>query len=254
MIKELVKKMYRKLRSVYHKFRFYYSVNWIKTIYFNFKKFPFQTAKKLPVFFYGKVCFQSIQGEVIINGPIKTAMIGFGQQFEIEIKSKGIAQLSLYGKLTFNGHAQLGKDVILYIGQDGECEFGYMTCLGSSVKVFCTHKIVLGDWSRVGHESQIMDTNFHPMINTLTGEQYPLKGPIHIGSYNAFSNRISIMPNTRTPDYCVVASNSLCNKDYTNLGSNILLGGIPAKLLKNNYSRDWENEKEPLMKYLIVQF
>jgi acetyltransferase-like isoleucine patch superfamily enzyme len=246
--------MYNKLRVAYYRFKFYNSVNWTKTLYFNFKKFPFSIAKKLPVFFYGKVHFQSISGDVKINGAIKTAMIGYGQKFETGVKSKGIAEISLYGKLTFNGYAHFGKDVILYIGKNASCEFGYMSCLGSDVKLVCTHQINIGDWSGIGYESQIIDTNSHPMINTETGELYPLSSPIHIGSHNAFSNRISVMAGTQTPDYCVIASNTLCNKDYTSLGSNILIGGIPAKLLKNNYSRDWENEKELLIKYKVITF
>ena len=61
------------------------------------------------------------------------------------------------------------------------------------------------------------------------------------------------MPGTVTPNYCVVASNSVVNKDYTPLGNNILLGGIPAKLIKKNYSRDWEGEKELLEDFLILK-
>lgn len=249
----LFRKIYKKLSGFYHKMKFYSTVNWTKTLYFNFKKFPFDVARKLPVFFYGKVYFQCIKGDIVINGPIKTAMVGYGQHFETAKKSKGIAEFSLYGKLVFNGYSHFGKDVILYIGEDAHCEFGYMSCLGSDVKLICTNKVVIGDWSGIGYESQIIDTNSHPMRNTETGEYYPISGPIYIGTHNAFSNRISIMPNTKTPDYCVVASNTLCNKDYTSLGSNILIGGVPAKLLKNNYSRDWENEKELLKKYKVIK-
>jgi len=246
---EIVKKVYRKLKSAYYRLKFYYSVNWFKTLYFNFKKFPFSVAQKLPVMFYGKVRFQSIKGEVIINGPIKRGLIGFGQQFETSTRYKGIAEIFLEGKLVFNGPMHMGKDVSVYIGKKAHCEFGYMACLGSDVKLVCMDKIVLGDWAGIGYQSQLVDTNSHPMINTETGEYYPMTGPIFIGNHNAVSNRVSIMPNTRTPDHCVIASNSLCNKDYTVLGGNILIGGVPAKLIKNNYARDWDSEKAALEKF-----
>ncbi len=180
-------------------------------------------------------------------------MIGYGQHFETAEKSKGIAEFSLYGKLVFNGYSHFGKDVVLYIGENAQCEFGYMSCLGSDVKVVCVNKVVIGDWTGIGYESQILDTNSHPMKNSVTGEYYPMISEVYIGTHNAFSNRITVMPGTKTPDYCVVASNTLCNKDYTNLGSNILIGGIPARLLKNNYSRDWENEKELLKKHKVIE-
>jgi len=46
----------------------------------------------------------------------------------------------------------------------------------------------------------------------------------------------------------------LCNKDYRSLGNYILIGGIPAKLLQDNYARDWEGEKEALLKNKIIEW
>ena len=208
--------------------------------------FPFSVAKKLPVFFYGKVKFGSLIGSIQIEAPIKRGMIGYGQKFEKMTKSKGIAEFILNGTLVFKGHAHFGKDVFFCVEKDAYCEFGFMGCLGSDVKLICTNKIIIGNWAGIGYESQVIDTNSHPMKNTLTEEYYPMSGPIIIGNHNAISNRVSIMANTQTPDHCVVASNSLCNKDYTSLGHLILLGGVPAKLIKSNYARDWEIEKENL--------
>jgi acetyltransferase-like isoleucine patch superfamily enzyme len=123
-----------------------------------------------------------------------------------------------------------------------------MGCLGSNVKFICTHRIVLGNWAGIGYESQVVDTTAHPMKDLTTGKYVPMAGAIEIGNYNTISNRVSIMNNTKTPDSCVVASNSMCNRDYTEYGNNILLGGIPAKLLKTNYVRDWESEKDMLLR------
>lgn len=234
------------------KIKFLLSVNWTKTIYFNFKMFPFSIAKKLPFVFFGKVHFHELKGEVIINKKIKTGMIGFGHKFEKSKKSKGIAEFTLNGKLVLNGPLHIGKDVFFYIGDNAYCEFGYMSCLGSDVKLICTNNIIIGDWTGIGYESQIIDTNSHPMMNSETGEYYPISEPIKLGTHNAISNRVTIMSNTKTPDFCVIASNSLCNKNYSTLGSNILIGGLPAKLIKNNYTRDWENEKELLIKYKSI--
>ncbi|WP_290626855.1 transferase [Altibacter sp.] len=211
------------------------------------KMFPWKTAKKLPVIFYGPIKFTNLKGVVRIDAPIERGMIGFGQSFEFPTTRKGTAELSLQGTWVFKGHAHFGKDCTVLIREGAYCEFGHMGCLATNVKMMCTEKIVLGDWAGIGFESQIMDTTAHPMMNTETGEYYPMSGPITIGNYNSFSNRITIMPHTKTPDHCVIASNSLCNKDYTSLGNYILLGGIPAKLIKTNYARDWEGEKETLL-------
>lgn len=248
----LLKIIYKKLSGIYHKIKFYYTVNWTKTLYFNFKKFPFAIAKKLPIFFYGKVKFTSIIGKVEIEGKIKTGMIGFGQAYEMNTIHKGIAEIIIAGNIIFKGNAQFGKDYFIFIGENGFCEVGNMASLGSNGKLICVERIVLGNYARLGSESQIIDTNFHQMFDTITKELFKITAPIIIGNYNYIGSRVSIMQNTITPNYCTIASNSLCNKDYLNFGENILIAGFPAKLIRNNISRDWEGEKEILKENLIV--
>jgi acetyltransferase-like isoleucine patch superfamily enzyme len=244
-------KIYIGLRAVYHKLKFYYTINWTKTLYFNYKKFPFCVAKKLPVFFYGKVKFTNITGQIVIKGEVKRGMIGFGQPYEMDTLHKGIAEIIISGKIIFKGHIQFGKDYFIFIGKNGTCEMGHMSSMGSNAKLICVEKVLFGKFTRIGAESQIMDSNFHQMIDTETGEKFKMTNPIYLGNYNYFGNRVSIMQKTITPDYCTVASNSLCNSDYTNLGNNILIGGFPAKLLKSNITRDWNEEQEMLEKNLI---
>lgn len=243
---------YRKARSIYKKMQLFYSVNWTKTLYFNFKKFPFAVAKQLPVFFYGKVKFTAITGEIHIIGPIKKGMIGFGQPYEMNTLHKGIAEINILGTIVFNGYVQFGKDYFMYIGEDGYCEFGHMSSLASNTKLICIERIVLGNYARFGSEAQIMDTNFHQMMNTQTGEKFKMTAPISIGNYNYASNRVTVFQGTKTPDFFTIASNSLCNTDYTSFGSNILIGGIPAKFIKDSISRDWEGEKAALDAYLMI--
>ncbi|WP_238160810.1 acyltransferase [Flavobacterium cupreum] len=227
-------------------------MNWTKTLYFNFKKFPFAIAKKLPVFFYGKVKFTSITGQIEIKAHIYKGMIGFGQSYEMNTIHRGTAEINITGKLIFKGRMQLGKDYFIFIKKGAYCELGHMSSLGSNGKLICTEKIILGDYARLGSECQVIDTNFHQMIDTKTGTIYKMSLPIQIGNYNFVSNRVSIMKGTRTPDYCTIASNSLCNKNYSSFGENILIGGVPVKLIKENISRDWEGEKENLEKWLSV--
>ncbi|MNX45579.1 putative lipopolysaccharide biosynthesis O-acetyl transferase WbbJ [compost metagenome] len=248
----MIQNGYRKCRSIYHKIQFYCKVNWIKTLYFNFKKFPFETAKKLPVFFYGRVKFTSMKGEIQIEGKIQKGMIGFGQPYELNSAHRGIAEVFILGKLIFKGKFQFGKNCFVFVGENATCELGNMASMASGGKIICTEKIVLGDYARFGSEAQIIDTNFHDLIDTQTGEKLQKTAPIFIGNYNFVSNRVSIMKGTQTPNFCTIASNSLCTKDYKNLGENILIGGVPAKLIRNNISRDWEGEKQQLDDFLTI--
>ena len=225
-----------------NKISFVSKVNWIKTLYFNFRKFPFDVAIKLPLIFYGKVKFQSIRGEIIINAPIKRAMIGFGEPYEMNTVSIGLAEIMIEGKIIFNGKVQFGKHNFLYVKEGAVLEMGNKSSIGSRGKIICTESITFGNYARIGSESQVIDTNFHEMINTETNEVYKMTMPIVIGNYNFISNRVTLLSKTKTPNYCTIASNTLCNKDYTVLGENVLIGGIPAQLLNKNIKRNWEVE------------
>ena len=242
------------LRKIKRRLKIIISINWIKTLYFNFKMLPFNIAKKLPVFFYGSAKFSSLKGYIRIEAPIKTGMIGFGQKFEMMTRERGVAEIVLDGTFVIKGHVQFGKDYLVYIKKDAYCEMGHMSCIGTKGKLICTHKIIIKDWVRIGYESQLIDTNFHQMMDTITQEKYRMSHPILLGNFNSIANRVSIMAKTKTPNYCVIGSNSLCNKDYTNFGEHILIGGTPAKLIKTNFSRDWEGEKKSMYRWLIVNF
>ena len=238
--------------NIKQKITFFCKVNWIKTIYFNFIKFPFSIAIQLPIFFYVKVHFQNISGKITIDYPIKRGMIGFGQPYEMTTQEKGIAELVLLGSIVFKGHVQFGKDYFIYVKENADLIMGHMSSLASNGKIICSNAIRFGDYARIGSESQIIDTNFHQMDDVLTNEKLPMSAPIVIGNYNFISNRVTILSKTILPNFCTVASNSLCTKDYSSLNENSLIGGVPAKLIKSNISRDWEGEKENMDKWLII--
>lgn len=240
------------LRKIYQKIVFMLSINWVKTLYFNFRMFPLNQAIKLPVYFYGSVKFKSLNGKIIINAPLKRGMIGFGQAYEIISRSKETAEITLEGNLIFNGHVQFGKDYFVFVGPNANLKMGNMSSLGSSGKIICYENIELGNFARIGFESQLSDTTAHQMINTITGEKYPMTKPIQIGNFNYVSNRVTILAGTKTPEYCSIASNSLCTKDYASFGKNILIGGVPVNLIKTNISRDWDGEMDNLIKWLQV--
>lgn len=226
----------------YRKTMFFLSINWLKTLYFNFKIFSFDTAKKMPVVFYGKVKFHGLRGSVIINAPIKFGMIGFGQKYELFKVSKNNAQLTLNGLMVFNGHVQFGLDYSIYVNKGAVLEMGHLSSLGADGKIICMNSISMGDFARLGYESQLIDTSFHKMRDLKKNIIYDKTAPIYIGNHNYIGGRVSIMKSTRTPDNFTVSSNSLLTKNYCDLGENILVGGIPAKLIKTEVRRSWEDE------------
>ncbi|MDG1064337.1 MAG: transferase [Flavobacteriaceae bacterium] len=246
---ETIKKPYRYMRK---RMRLYLKVNWIKSLYFNFKMLPFAQARHLPILFYGPVSFGKLTGTIELPKLCKMGLVGFGQPYELVTKTRRAAELHLEGCITFRGYAQIGIDYFVHVGQNASLEMGNMSSIASNGKVICHHYISLGDYARVGSEAQLIDTNFHQMIHTKTRERYPMHGPIRLGSYNYISNRVTVLQGTKTGDHCTVASNTLCTKDYSDWGQNILIGGVPAQKLKTDIARDWASEQELMERYLIL--
>jgi len=240
---------YRKLKK---KFKLYLTVNWFATWYFNLKMFPFSVARKLPVFFYGSVRFQNLKGKFKIEAPIERGMIGFGQAYEKTTRHLGLSELSLEGTIVCHGRIQFGKDYFIHVSEEAILILGNMAGMATLGKIICTNKITFSTYARVGSECQIIDTDFHQMIDTRTNKKLPISQPIVLGEYNYVGRWSSVMKGTKTPNYCTIASNTLCNKDYTSYGNNTLIGGIPAKLLKENISRDWEGEREMMERSLVL--
>lgn len=236
------------IRLIRKRWKTFWRVNWLKTYYFNYKMFPKEVARKLPVYIYGPIKLTNLTGTIILPTEVHKKMIRFGFNYEQQTVSRTPIELSINGSLEFEGMAQIGKDSFIYVAKDAHCTLGNMVGIASRTQLMCEESITIGEWTRISADCQIYDTNFHSFVDTETGNKYPKTGPIKIGSHNFIGYRTSIKKNSITPDYCTVASNSLCSKDYTALGSNTLVGGIPAVLLKSQFSRDWEYEKQRLLR------
>lgn len=53
--------------------------NITKTLYFNFKMFPFHVALRLPALLYGKIHFYSLDGKIQIDCPLRYGLIQIGK-------------------------------------------------------------------------------------------------------------------------------------------------------------------------------
>jgi serine acetyltransferase len=61
--------------------------------------------------------------------------------------------------------------------------------------------------------------------------------PVIIENNVWVANGVSVMKGTYLPAYTVVASNSLVNKNFKEMGEHCMIGGIPAKYITNGVER-----------------
>lgn len=237
--------LYKIIKKLKAKIGVFMAINWLRTIYFNFKMLPYKQAKKLPFILYGKVTFTSLQGRVNISVPAKFGMVRIGENLEIIRRNFKRTELRIDGFFYINGNFSTGNDIVICITKDAILEVGEGTYLGANTKIICTRKVSIGKFFRFGYESQISDSNYHYIVDKDSGKIQRLDEDIIIGDYTWVGNRTSIMKGTKTPKYLIVASNSLLNRDYSlTVEENSVLGGIPAKVLKKGVSRVYDAKIE----------
>lgn len=232
-----MKKINRIMRKIWsHK---YLLRSIISTIYFNYKYLPFIQAVRLPIILY-KPRLKKCTGSVLIDASkISFGMIVLGANVVPLYPNNGIL-IENSGIIIFKGKCMIGNDSSLCIGKKGKVVFGERFASTCALKIVAFNCIIFGKSNLIGWNNMFLDTDFHRLK---CNSYYVDKGygPIVIGDNNWFANNCTTMKNTSTPNFCVVASNSLLNKSYE-FEDKCMIGGTPARLLKKGIWRDCNDD------------
>lgn len=211
--------------------------NLFATLYFNFKMLPFWQAIKLPFVFGGSIHFERLCGKITFNAPVSRGMFKVGFQ-GCDMFPGLTTTIDIAGELIVGGKNWIGAGSLLRIEPKGICEFHNNSRVGARSLVFSESRITLGENFLTSWDCQIMDTDTHSLIDLNTGKIYPRTAPVFLGKDCWIGNHVIINKGTILPPGSIVASMSLCNKDYTKIAPfNCVLGGIPAKVIAEGKKR-----------------
>lgn len=216
----------------------------MKTIWFNLKMLPFNQAILLPITLYSKTIFRNLSGKIIIDTKhITHNMIKLGADWWYPATSRPQVMWCIYGKLIFKGPISFPQGTYIHIAKNGVLQFGTNgTFIGTNSKIMCFDKIEIGDGTQITWDCQIYDTSFHyvksdGIINDLTS-------PIKIGSNVWIGNNTTITKGVNIPDYSIISSHSLVNKDLKQYGEHCLFAGCPILLKRRGVVRIFDEEQE----------
>ncbi|WP_018610990.1 acyltransferase [Segetibacter koreensis] len=203
----------------------------LKTIYFNFKCFPFLLAIKFPMFLHKKVLLKNVEGKVNLPKEVFFGMvrIGFGD-VGIFDKAKSRTIWEVKGSITFEGSAVIGHGSKICVGKNGKLLIGSRFNITAESTIICFHNISIGDECLLSWDILIMDTDFH----TISKDDIRLNPdkPILIGNKVWVGARSCILKGSVIPNGCVIAIDSLINKFYNE--ENCVMAGSPAKKVIDN--------------------
>ncbi|WP_146113776.1 hypothetical protein [Sphingobacterium gobiense] len=151
--------------------------------------------------------------------------------------SQGIIFENPGGVCRFKGRCCIGNSSAVSIGENGVLTFGKEFSASATLKLVCYHYTSFGDNVRVRWENLFSDTDFHT-LSRLNGKSTKGYRSIRIGNNNWFGCKSTILKNTYTPNYCVIASNSLLNNNYS-YSNPILIGGNPCAKIVEGLYRDY---------------
>lgn len=216
-----------------------------KTLYFNFKMLPFSQAIKLPFIISKYTNLYDLTGTIKLNCIPRPGLItiGFAGDDIVDSKSnRGF--IDLKGIIEFSGNANIGVGNTIKVGKYGFLSIGRDFTSNYNTRIICKKNIKFGNTVKIAWENIITDTSSH-YVSYLDLKKYSsVNGFISIGDNIWIGARCTILQKTVLLNDIIVASNSLCNKDYTKFGNYVLIGGSPVKLIKSNVTRVFDKELE----------
>lgn len=204
-----------------------------KTIYFNFRCFPFLTAVKLPVLIsYNTQILELHKGIIVFDQEPYRFMVkfGFGGSSGI-IDRKSLICLER-GHVHFYGKTDFCAGISLR--NSGEIVFGNRFWANKNCTIWCSNSISFGDDVLLGWNIVFRDSDGHLIISNNVSQC--IEGPISIGKHCWICSETHILKNSGIGNDCVLGYGSLLTRKYEK--DNTLFVGRPAKPIKEGIN--WE--------------
>ncbi len=206
---------------------FLYILGFPKTLWVNFKLFPFLKAIKLPIIVSHKTRFQSLSGKVIMDTyKFATWKIGFGSTPTTNFRSDHPI-LNIQGLVRLHGKCRMGIGSKIHV--HGTLEIGDNFNMTGNSTIVCAKHISMGNHVLISWNVLMMDTDQHAIMN-LDGTIINHDKDIIIESDVWICSGVSILKGVRIANNIVIGANSLVNKPL--LESNAIYVGNPARLAK----------------------
>lgn len=197
-------------------------INFLKTIYTNFKFLPFRQAIRFPILVYWNT---------IINGDGNITILNNVTPFMIQIGMNGLGivdgryqrtKLLIDGELVATGQTRLRGGVRISIGKKAKLILGNNFNISGNTSIITEKQISFGDNCLISWEVLIMDTDYHNILDTNYNKLNNDK-PIKVGNNVWIGCRSTILKGVTIADNCVIAACSEVTKSLDQ--SNSVYGG-----------------------------
>lgn len=206
------------------------------SIVFNFHYLPLKQAVKIPILFACQPTFVCLKGKVILDtSEIKTGMITMGIRVA-PIEAIRTFRWQNAGTIVFKGICSLNHHTFISCSKEARIEIGANSSFSSGLKIITANQITFGEKARISWNCTFMDTDWHPIIDLVSNKTLPVSRSIVIGRAVWIGHDCIVSKGSKLPDNSIIASGSVVKGYFKS--SNTIIGGNPAKVLDEGFSRD----------------
>lgn len=212
-----------------------FRVNWLITLYFNFRYLTLSKAWRLPVLFWGPC---KVGGDGVFNIPEKCnfGMIKLGIKHENSCVSRmGISILN-DGICSFAGSGIMGNGTTIEVRKGANLSFGKNFGMTGNISIHCQEQIKIGKNFSCSWNVSIADTDFHQCCDPYTKMLYPMTKPVEIGDNVWCCQNVMIAKGGYIGNWNIIAAYSLVNK-FLPYPPYTIMAGVPAVAMKKSSMR-----------------
>lgn len=210
--------------------------DYIHSLYFCLKIFPFRIAIKTPINISHQVKIGNIyRGAIVLNGPLYHNKIFIGHQgYSAIAENEGLINIEPEGKLIIEGTARFAQGVRLWIDQNATITVGDNFYCNKNCLFRAFDNITIGKDVLMGWDIEMNTTDGHHII--IDGQEKENHGPIVIGNHVWIASHVIFSKNSAVADDCIVAQRSLVSTKVK--CANTIVGGTPARELRQGINWD----------------
>lgn len=207
------------------------SINWLKTLRVNFYYLPFGVARKLPVLISRGVRLRILKGDVSIEGDLSFGMIRIGfDTLGLVDWPRERTILENSGSMIFKGSVNIGAACRMIVMPGGKLTFGENVNITGRTSIICGKEIEIGRNSLLSWDIQIMDTDFHNVIDEEGNAINPPKA-VRIGEHVWIGSRVTVLKGSEIPSDTVIAADTTVMKKLKE--NYVVFGGNPVHIIKS---------------------
>jgi len=159
----------------------------------------------------------------------------------VKVTGKGVVRIGKGCSFGYplGGYLYKGQIELQPRYQEARIEIGDRVETNNNIFICCKKGISIGDDCLIGHNVEFMDFDGHPIEPSQRRNGDGLVEPILIGKNVWFGNNVMVLRGTQIGDNSIVAAGAVVKGKF---GSNVIIGGVPAKVIRT-IDEDYEEAR-----------